>query len=286
MTILQNRPDTAAAAAPAAPAPAAAPRRSGAFRDAIAAEFMKVRTLRSTWAFLAGGVAVTALGALILLMLVQSYDAASAADKQNYETADPTVVTMPFVMFFVGAIGAMLITSEYTTRSIGPARLAVPQKRILIGAKATVAALIGLVAGGLFAGLAFLDAKLMLGDRPQPINPWPQWTDAMPTLLSATLIVTVTTLIAMGLGTLLRSTAAALTTLGALVLVAPVFAHFLPDVWQLRLASILLPNLTHQLAGSNHPYLLSQAGAAAVTAAYVLLAVGAGALAFRRRDTT
>jgi ABC-2 type transport system permease protein len=89
----------------------------------------------------------------------------------------------------------------------------------------------------------------------------------------------------MGLGAVLRSTAAALTTLGALVLVAPIFAHFLPTVWQLRLASILLPNLTPQLAGSDHPYLLSQGGAAAVTAAYVLLALGAGAISFSRRDT-
>ncbi|KHD73918.1 ABC transporter permease, partial [Actinoplanes utahensis] len=237
---------------------------------AVAAEFLKVRTLRSTWAFLAGGVAASLLGAFILFMLVQSYDAASPADRLNYETADPTVVTMPFVMFFIGAIGAMLITSEFGTRSIGPALLAVPQRRTLITAKATVAGLIGLTCGAAFALLAFADARLMLGDRPAPINPWPQWTDALPTVLCATGIVTVTTLVALGLGALLRSTAGTLTTLGSLVLVAPIFAHFLPTVWQLRLASVLLPNLTPQLAGSDHPYLLSQTGAAAVTAGYVL----------------
>ncbi|MEU4420224.1 ABC transporter permease [Actinoplanes sp. NPDC024001] len=276
MTVLQTR------AVPAAPA-VSVPRSSG-FRDAVAAEWMKVRTLRSTWAFLAGGVAVTALGALILFMLVQSYDAATPADRANYETADPTVVTMPFVMFFVGAIGAMLITSEYTTRSIGPALLAVPNRRLLMGAKATVAGLVGLGCGALFALLAFADARLLLGDRPKPINPWPQWTDAIPTVLCATLIVTVTCLVAMGVGAVVRSTAAALTTLGALVLVAPIFAHFLPTVWQLRLASVLLPNLTPQLAGSHHPYLLSQGGAAAVTAGYVLIALIAGAVSFSRRD--
>ncbi|GAA4976182.1 ABC transporter permease [Actinoplanes utahensis] len=276
MTVLQTRPATTEKTAPS---------RISVFLDAVAAEFLKVRTLRSTWAFLAGGVAASLLGAFILFMLVQSYDAASPADRLNYETADPTVVTMPFVMFFIGAIGAMLITSEFGTRSIGPALLAVPQRRTLITAKATVAGLIGLTCGAAFALLAFADARLMLGDRPAPINPWPQWTDALPTVLCATGIVTVTTLVALGLGALLRSTAGTLTTLGSLVLVAPIFAHFLPTVWQLRLASVLLPNLTPQLAGSDHPYLLSQTGAAAVTAGYVLLALGAGALAFRRRDT-
>jgi ABC-2 type transport system permease protein len=273
MTLLQTRP--AAVTAP----------RSDGFRDAVAAEWMKVRTLRSTWAFLAGDVIATALGALILFFLVQSYDAATPADRANYETADPTVVTMPFVMFFVGAIGAMLITSEYTTRSIGPALLAVPRRRLLIGAKATVAGLVGLGCGTVFALLAFADARLLLGDRPKPINPWPQWTDAIPTILCATLIVLVTCLVAMGLGAVVRSTAAALTTLGGLVLVAPVFAHFLPTVWHLRFASVLLPNLTPQLAGSDHPYLLSQGGAAAVTTGYVVLALAAGAISFSRRDS-
>ncbi|WP_373688213.1 ABC transporter permease [Actinoplanes aureus] len=210
----------------------------------MAAEFLKVRTLRSTWAFLGGGVAASLLGAFILFMLVQSYDAASPANKLNYETADPTVVTMPFVMFFIGAIGAMLITSEFGTRSIGPALLALAQRRTLIGAKATVAGFIGLTCGAAFVLLAFADARLMLGNRPTPINPWPRWTDAIPTVLCATVIVTVTALVAMGLGALLRSTAGTLTTLGSLVLVAPIFAHFLPTVWQLRLASVLLPNLT------------------------------------------
>lgn len=280
MTMLQTRPDTVDSIT----TPAVDPPLSGSFRDAVAAELMKVRTLRSTWAFLAGGVIATALGAMILYFLVQSYDAASLADRANYETADPTVVTMPFVMFFVGAIGAMLITSEYTTRSIGPALLAVPQRRLLLGAKATVTGLVGLGCGAVFALLAFAAARLLLGNRPKPINPWPQWTDAIPTVLCATLIVLATCLVAMGLGAVLRSTAATLTTLGALVLVAPIFAHFLPTVWQLRLASILLPNLTPQLAGSNHPYLLSQGGAAAVTATYVLLALTAGAISFKRRD--
>jgi ABC-type transport system involved in multi-copper enzyme maturation permease subunit len=282
MTTRRNRLGTAGTDDSAA----VAPPRSGVFADAVAAELLKVRTLRSTYAFLAGGVIATAFGALILFFLVQSYDAATPAERNNFETADPTVVTMPFVAFFAGAIGAMLITSEFTTKSIGPALLAVPQRRTLMGAKATVTALVGIVCGLLFSLLAFADARLLLGDRPAPINPWPHWTDAIPTVLCASLVVLVTCLVALGLGTVLRSTASALTTLGALVLVSPIFAHFLPTVWQLRFGSILLPNLTPQLAGGNHPYLLSQGGAAAVLAAYVMLALGAGAISLSRRDAS
>jgi ABC-2 type transport system permease protein len=143
----------------------------------------------------------TGFGALILFLLVRSYDAAGPADRANHETADPTVVTMPFVMLFVGAIGAMLITGEFTTGSIGPALLAVPRRRTLIGAKASVAALVGLVCGLVFALFAFADARLLLGNRPGPINPWPRWTEAIPTVLCATVVVMVTCLaLSVGLG--------------------------------------------------------------------------------------
>ncbi|MGI5211743.1 ABC transporter permease [Plantactinospora sp. CA-290183] len=280
MTTLRNPPVAVDASRAALPTVS----RCRVFRDAVAAEWMRIGTLRSTYAFLGGGLAATLLGMLILFLLIQSFDQATPAERSNYETADPTVVVMPFVMFFVGSIGAMSITTEFGTGSIGPGLLAVPQRRLLLGAKATVAGTLGYLGGLLFAMLSFAGATLLLGDRPAPLNPWPNWPDALPTVFTSALVVLVTSLVALGLGTVLRSTAATLATLGGLVLVAPVFAHFLPTTWHLRFGSILLPNLTPQLVGSPHAYVLPPAGAAAVTVAYVVIALGAGSVAFSRRD--
>ncbi|WP_051899192.1 ABC transporter permease [Sciscionella sediminilitoris] len=262
----------------------APPPRASVYRLAVGSELMKIRGLRSTHAFLAAGVLVMAVGALIIFILVQSYDASSPAKKAGFEASDPTVVSMPFVMFFIGAIGAMIITTEFTTKSIGPTLIAVPQRRTLMGAKATVAALVGLVCGLVFSVLSFVDSRLLFGDRPAPFNPWPRWADGIPTVFGAALMVLVSCLVALGLGAMMRSTAAALTTLGALVLVVPIFAHFLPAPWDLRLASILLPNLTSQLGGGNHPYVFSPGGALVVAASYVVLALGGGAISVMRRD--
>jgi ABC-2 type transport system permease protein len=275
MTTLRNRTDAAASSSAARVS-----------RDAVAAEWMKVRTIRSTYAFLVGGLAATLLGMLILFFLIRSFDQATPAEQANYETADPTVVVMPFVMFFVGSIGAMLITTEFTSGSIAPGLLAVPQRRLLLGAKATVAGAVGVLGGLLFATLAFAGATLLLGDRPAPLNPWPDWTDALPTVFISALIVLVTSIVAVGLGAVLRSTASTLVTLGGVVLVAPIFAHFLPKTWHLRFGSVLLPNLTPQLVGTPNAYSLPPAGAAAVTVAYVVVALGAGALSFSRRDAS
>ena len=256
------------------------------FRDAAAAEWMKLRTVRSTYAFLAASAATTVAGLLILALMIQSYDRATVADRAHFETADLTVVVMPFVMFFLGSIGAMAITSEFTTGSIGPGLVAVPQRRTLLGAKAAVTAAVGLLGGLLFAVLAFAATTLLVGDRPAPLDPWPMWTDAVPGIAASAAVVLVTSAVALGLGAVLRSTAPALLTLGGLILVAPVVASFLPAPWELRFGSILLPNLASQLAGGDHPYLLSRGGAVAATVAYVVVALGAGAWSFGRRDAT
>ncbi|MGC4900427.1 ABC transporter permease [Micromonospora echinospora] len=279
MTALQNRP---AAVDVGEEAPSVSGMRL--FRDVVASEWMKLRTIRSTYGFVLGAVVVAVFGMLALFFLIQSFDQATPAEQANYEVAEPTVVVMPFVMFFISCIGGMLITSEFTSGSIGPGLLAVPQRWILLAGKGAVAASVGLVSGFLFSLLATIGAMAMLGDRPAPLNPWPAWTDAIPIVLTAGVVVLVASLVALGFGALLRSTAGALLTMGGLIMVAPVFAHFLPTTWQLRVGSVLLPNLIPQLAGVGNPYLLSQVGAAAVLALYLLLALGAGAVTFRRRD--
>ncbi|WP_422769776.1 ABC transporter permease [Plantactinospora sp. WMMC1484] len=256
------------------------------FRDAVAAEWCKLGTLRSTYAFLAGCVAATLFGMLVLYFLIEAYDRSTAAEQANFETADPTVVVMPMVAFFLGSIGATSIASEFTTGSIGPGLLAVPQRLVLLGAKAVTAAAVGLLGGLLFALLADVGAILLLGGRPAPLNPWPAWTDVIPTVCCAALVVMVTGILGLGLGAVLRSTASTLVSLGGLVLVSPIFAHFLPTAWQLRFGSVLLPNLTPQLAGSDHPWLLSRTGAVAVLVGYVVVALGAGSYSFCRRDAS
>lgn len=268
--------DTAATAVP----------RSRVFRDAVGAEWMKLWTVRTTYALLAGAGAATLAGLTVLALVIQDFDRAAVAERADFEAADPTVAVMPFVAFLIGSIGAMVVTSEFSTGSIGPGLLAVPQRRVLLAAKASVAAAVGALGGLLFALLSFAGATLLLGERPAPLNPWPVWTDAVPLVASAALVALTTSSVALGLGAVLRSTAATLVTLGGLVLVVPMFAHALPTTLHLLLASVLIPNLAPQLAGAEHPYLLSQAGAAVVVAGWVVVALGAGAVAFGRRDAT
>jgi hypothetical protein len=49
-----------------------------------------------------------------------------APHRGSFEGGDPAVMVMPFVTFFVGVLGALAITTEFSTGSLGPSLVTVP----------------------------------------------------------------------------------------------------------------------------------------------------------------
>ncbi|WP_386377903.1 ABC transporter permease [Streptosporangium lutulentum] len=254
-------------------------------KDVVAAEWLKLRTMRSTWAVWSGAAASTLIGLVILVIHVGSYDRAPLEERAAFESADPAVLVMPVVAFFIGCLGALAITTEFSTGSIASSLVAVPQRRMLLAAKAVVVTCVAFACGVLFAGLSQVAAMLILGDRPAPLNPWVHWWDAVPSAAGTAVTTLATGLVALGFGAVLRSAAATVAVIGALTLVVPMFAHVLPEPVHLWVASVLIPNLAPQIAGAESAYLLSPTAATAVLAFYVVVALGAASLGFSHRDS-
>ncbi|PZG03800.1 ABC transporter permease [Nonomuraea aridisoli] len=253
-------------------------------KDVVAAEWLKLRTMRSAWWIWAGAATYTLVGLAVIMMHIGSYDQASPQERASFDSADPAVAVMPIVAFFIGCLGALAITTEFSTGSIAPSLVAVPRRVTLLAAKTVVVACVAFASGVLFAGLSQLAALLLLGDRPPPVNPWPHWSDAIPTAAGTAFTTLVTALVALGLGALLRSAAATVAVIGALTVVVPSLAHLLPEALHLRVASVLIPNLAPQVAGAESAYLLSPPVAIAVLTCYTVVALAAGALGLSRRD--
>ncbi|WP_143043736.1 ABC transporter permease [Nonomuraea jiangxiensis] len=253
--------------------------------DVVAAEWLKLRTLRSTWAVWAAATASSLLALLVLIIHVGSYDQAPPQERASFEGADPAVMVMPFVAFFIGVVGALAITTEFSTGSLGPSLAAVPRRWTLLAAKIVVVTCVASASGVLLAGLSQIVAILVLGDRPPPLNPWTNGWEAAASATGTAVTTLATGLVALGLGAVLRSTTATVTAIGAFTVVLPSFAHFLPDALHLWVASMLIPNLAPQIVGADSAYLLSPPAAIAVLAFYVVVALGAGGLSLSRRDS-
>jgi hypothetical protein len=252
--------------------------------DTVAAEWLKIRTVRSTLALLASVVVALALGALISHLMTADYDRSSPAERELFGAADPSMVVIPYAQVCAGVVGALCIASEHATGMIRSVLTAVPRRAEVLAAKAVVVGALSLLFGLVTALACAVSTLLITGGRPRPIAPFASFGDTLPTVFAGAVSVAVVGLVGLGLGALVRSSAGALVTVCVLLFVLPVLVNLLPFPWNVRSSAVMLPYLAMQLSGDVEGVPLVPLGAAAVAAGYLVLFLGAGGAALLRRD--
>ncbi|MFB4312337.1 ABC transporter permease subunit [Actinomadura sp. GTD37] len=255
--------------------------------DVVAAEWFKLRSVRSTGAVLGVVAGFTALCVLWSWYVARYWDGLSAARRATAMAApaeQPLAVSLPVCAV---VLGALALTPEYSSGMIRTTLAAVPRRNALFMAKAGVAG--GVMGAAALAALAAGSAAgaAVVGDRPVATFQGPA-AEVAAHLLWLGLTTAAITLAAFGLGAVLRSTAATITSGMAVLFVLPALARLLPSPWDERIWSALPGSLSNQIAGapgsSGDHGALPPPAAAAVLAGYVVVALGAGAFAFARRD--
>lgn len=257
-------------------------RSGGGLRGTLASEWLKLRSVRSTWAFVATLVAAIALGAVVSFAMVSDYDSSSLEEKLAFESADPSALIIPIAQFCLAALGAMVVTSEYATGMIRTSLTAVPKRARIFAAKAAIVAAASIVLSLALVYIAHFIGRAAAGDRPEPIAV-ASLADSQKMMLASALSVVVMGLLGVGLGAVLRSTAGALVSLSGLMFVLPIAAQFLPREIGEKVQSSLIMQLPAQMAGSSSGYW--GAGAATfILALYAIVPLAAGAILLKRRD--
>jgi ABC-type transport system involved in multi-copper enzyme maturation permease subunit len=257
--------------------------------DAIAAEWLKVRSVRSSYWIVAVIAAIAVAGEAVTLYAVHVWDHLTAARQAGFTVTPPDQLTGDFAQLLLGVLGVLVITAEYATGMIRTSLTAVPRRPALLAAKAAVVGLIALAAAAVLTTATFGVSRMIVGRRPMRFFTEPM-THEIPVLLALTATATVAALLGLGLGTVLRSSAGAIAALAGLWYVLPILTHLLPDPWSNWLDSILLVNLPQELSGTQQlspagpRTLLSPPGAALALAAYATAALAAAAVAITRRD--
>jgi ABC-2 type transport system permease protein len=181
--------------------PKAAHRRYG-FPDVARMEWIKLRSLRSTWWTLA----LTAAGAVGIAVAVGVNTNNASGDLTNNALAG-----IAPGLLLTGLFGVLVMTSEYTSGTIRPTLAAVPNRRLLLAAKAAVFAVVALVVGEATSVVAFFAGRAAL---PSSI-PGPALHE--PGVLRAVLLAgagfCLIGLVGLGLGAVIRHTPAAIAVL-------------------------------------------------------------------------
>lgn len=261
------------------------------FRDLVASEWSKVRSLRSTWiAYGATALAVIAFNAGTAYDTYHYWTEQNAADRADFVrdgiplqqafTANAAVI----MMLALGAVGALVIVGEHASGTIRTTLAAVPARRSLLAAKAVVVTAVTTVFGACVAGASFgltqaiLDRKrvgVSIGDP-----------GALRVVLASALLAPVCALAGMALGAVIRHTAATMTASAAVFLVLPtlltddrywsaVVGHALPFRAWLRLVEV---------GDSPTAFPWSTGGAWSVYVVWALAAAGVAVLSTHRRD--
>lgn len=212
-----------------APAPAPAPHREpprAGLGAAVHSEWIKVRTVRSTWITLVLTIIISVgLGAAIAAAV-----GSSVKDGSFTGTYDPTNIGFSGFLFgqlALAVLGALVITSEYSTGMIRTSLAAVPRRGRLLAAKAVVFTGVGVVVGEITGFAAFFVSQAVLGINARHATlGQPHVTRAV---IGAGLDLVLIGLLSLGVGALLRNTAASITVMVAVLFVLPSVSHALPS---------------------------------------------------------
>jgi ABC-2 type transport system permease protein len=255
--------------------------------DVLAAEWWKLRSVRSTFAVFATVAAFVVLCVVWSLYAAHYWDGLSEARRASFESAPPEQPLSIALPVCAVVLGALPLTSEYASGMVRASLAAVPRRRVLFAAKASVVggAMLAVALVSLAAGV--LAGRAVAGDRALHSFDAPL-LDHVPYVLAMSVTTAGVTLMTLGSAAVLRSTAGTITTGMAVLFVVPPVANLLPDPWGERVWSVLPVSLAGQIAappgGSSAGEGLPPVPSALLVVAYVGVALGVGGYVFARRD--
>jgi ABC-2 type transport system permease protein len=253
------------------------------FADALRSEWTKIRSTRSTyWTLLALVVVCVGIGALSSAGTAAHHEGITRA---SFDATQQSLAGLYVGQLVIAVLGALVITSEYTTGMIRTSLAVQPRRGVVFAAKAVVFAAVTLVTGlitsfaSFFVGQAILSGAHLSATLGQP--------NVLRAVIGGALFLTACGMLAYGLGALIRHTAGAISTAIGLLFVVTVLVQFLPHSWQDTVAK-----WTPALAGSQiwatkvtpEAHQFPAWGGFAVLAGWAAAAIIAGLVVFRTRD--
>jgi ABC-type transport system involved in multi-copper enzyme maturation permease subunit len=252
-------------------------------RRVIVSEWVKFRSLRSTW-FSYGAVLLLTIGLGIVFAAVRGHDFATHhARGINFDATQISLRGFYLAQLGAGVLGVLTITGEYGTGMIRASLSAVPRRTPVLLGKIVVFAAVTFVVGTLAALVAFLGGQAALNHYGYGVSL--SSPGAARAVIGAGLFLAVVGLLALGCGFALRNTGGAIATLFGLILVLPLLVQALPASWQDHIVKYLpLPAGSAMLTTVRDSGSLGPWAGLGVFALYALAALVAGAVVLRRRD--
>ena len=266
--------------------PAAAPVRAhkvgpaGQFARVLSSEWTKLRTVRSTvWTLVFTLLVCIGLPVLISTAIINQ----PAGDFNRSDAAGFSLFGVFLGQLIVGSLGVLVISAEYSTGTIRATLSATPQRLLMLVAKTLTFGVIIAVVSFVTTFVAFFSVQAILNTHDLGVTLGEGSSLRM--VVGGALYLTIVGLLGLGIGTILRHSAAGISTILGLLFVLPILASFLPHSWQEHVVKYL-PGQAGQAIFQRgpDPVTLGPWAGLGVFAGYALLSLVIGGILLRRRD--
>jgi ABC-2 type transport system permease protein len=251
----------------------------------LQSEWTKFRSLRSSvYTLLAAVVLSIGIGALFSAVTASQFHTFSPADRAAFSPISTSLNGTLFSQLAIGVLGVLLISGEYSTGMIRSSLTAVPRRLPMLWAKLAVFAGVVFSVTLVTSFVSFFLGQALLSSH--HLNVSISAPGALRSVVGAALYVTVAGLIGIALGTLMRNTAAGISTFVAAFFVIPPLTGLLPASWSSHFAQYLPSNAGEALFSASrdlaHP--LTPWAGFAVLCIYAVVLIGFAAWRLRRSD--
>jgi ABC-2 type transport system permease protein len=258
-------------------------------RDALHAEWTKLRTVSGPAWLLAGTIVLTVAVSAAAMAAVRCPTGTACP----VDTAKLSLTGIEFGQAVVAVLAGLVISGEYSTGMIRTTLTAMPRRSAVLAAKAVILAGLVLAAGTIAVSGSVLAGRFILpghGLTPERGFPLESLTDG-PTLRAAAgsvLYLALIALLSLGIATVVRDSAVAVGVVLGLLYLSPIILSVVAGdpVWSHRIERYapMSAGLTIQDTTGLRGLPISPWGGLGVLAAWAAAAMLAGGLVLRLRD--
>lgn len=255
------------------------------FSEILGSEWTKLTTVRSTvWTLLATAVVGIGLGAIVTSAQASRWTSRSLSGQATFDPTRSSLSGLLFAQLAIGVLGVLVVSAEYSTGTIRATFSAVPHRPLVLAAKVIVFGAVSLVVGEIVSFVAFFVGQAILnGKTPTAAISGP---GVLRAVFSGGLYLLALGLLALGVASIIRVTAAAISAFAAALFIFPIIADVLPssyasDVSRFLPATIGTVMMSAQYHGDD-PF--GPWASFALLGAYAVIALVVGGVLLGRRD--
>ncbi|MDX6579339.1 MAG: type transport system permease protein [Gaiellales bacterium] len=252
-------------------------------------EWTKIRTLRSTrYSLLAGVVMTIAFAVIPALVNASRWSGMSTSDKASFNPLETSLIGVTIAQLAIGVLGVLVISGEYSTGMIRSTLAAVPSRLPVLWAKAGVFSVVTLLLALPSTLIAFFAAQAIL--RGHSFNGHDialSFSDpgVARAVIGGALYLTLVGVFGLGLGAILRNTAAGISAFAAVFFVLPTLMNILPSSWGNAVSPYLPSDAGRAIMQTGNPaHTLAPWTGLGVLAVYTAITMAIAAILLRRRD--